>query len=410
MSRKLLKQIRNEWRSNVWLLVELIIVSVVLFVLVDRLATTARLTSEDIGVDITDTYVMTLSFRPEESPDYLADRVNKTDLAATVERLRTHPDIEAVDFGSTAVYNYDFSGNNASVMLDTLTSTEGRMNTFFVMPDYVKVFKPRGYRGESPEQLADVLRRGDYIVTSNFVDNLAGCTDPNELYNKEIYFGSDSVPAHIGAVVAPIKRSDTEPAWHSTLIKPINKYWNPTLYLRTPAGRGQAVIESLRSQEQSYFVGNVYLSDIKSFDTIRSDVHRSDRVGMRNMYICVGFLLATVFLGLLGTFWFRTQQRVREIGIRMVAGATGRSVFRRLMGEGLLILLLATPVAMALDAVLVYEELALNKVIYPAGAWLFSAGLAAGIAVLIAAMIVAGIWFPARRAMSVDAASVLRNE
>lgn len=35
MSQKLLKQIRNEWRSNIWLCVELLVVSVVLWYIVD---------------------------------------------------------------------------------------------------------------------------------------------------------------------------------------------------------------------------------------------------------------------------------------------------------------------------------------------------------------------------------------
>ena len=35
-----------------------------------------------------------------------------------------------------------------------------------------------------------------------------------------------------------------------------------------------------------------------------------------------GFFLANAFLAILGTFWFRTQQRREELAVRLVAGAT----------------------------------------------------------------------------------------
>ena len=35
MNKKLFKQIRNEWRSNIWILVELLIVSVVMWFITD---------------------------------------------------------------------------------------------------------------------------------------------------------------------------------------------------------------------------------------------------------------------------------------------------------------------------------------------------------------------------------------
>ena len=49
----------------------------------------------------------------------------------------------------------------------------------------------------------------------------------------------------------------------------------------------------------------------------------------------MGFLLLNIFLGLLGTFWFRTQQRRSEIALHKVHGASDMSIFTRLISEGL---------------------------------------------------------------------------
>ena len=57
--------------------------------------------------------------------------------------------------------------------------------------------------------------------------------------------------------------------------------------------------------------------------------------------LCVlGFLLMNIFLGVIGTFWFRTQQRRREVALRMAMGSSRQGVFLRLMSEGILLLTL----------------------------------------------------------------------
>lgn len=81
------------------------------------------------------------------------------------------------------------------------------------------------------------------------------------------------------------------------------------------------------------------------------------------------------------------------MAIRLSFGATPGSVFRRLLSEGLIILLAVTPVAFGLDCLIThnglnggvrYDDFALTA---------YTAALTFG---LIALMIVAGIWFPPR--------------
>ncbi len=115
------------------------------------------------------------------------------------------------------------------------------------------------------------------------------------------------------------------------------------------------------------------------------------------------FMLVSVFWGLLGTFWFRTQQRTPEIAIRKVNGATdlGR-VFGRLISEGLLMLAVATIPALLIDWQLCHYEL---NTVYGAQGY-FSPGrfaLTAGAtAALMALMVAGGIWFPAYKATRIE--------
>ena len=74
-------------------------------------------------------------------------------------------------------------------------------------------------------------------------------------------------------------------------------------------------------------VGNNLLTNVTSLDDIRRNFQRSTTTQLRNYSAGMGFMMINIFLGLLGTFWFRTQQRVNEIAIRRVNGATRRGIF-----------------------------------------------------------------------------------
>ena len=123
----------------------------------------------------------------------------------------------------------------------------------------------------------------------------------------------------------------------------------------------------------------------------------------------MAFLMLNIFLGLLGTFWFRTQQRRGEIALHKINGATNRAVFARLMSEGMLLLLVITPLALAVDYVLASAELNSwrNGTTLEPERLLLCAALAF---VFIALMILIGIWYPARRAMKVQPAEALHDE
>jgi putative ABC transport system permease protein len=131
--------------------------------------------------------------------------------------------------------------------------------------------------------------------------------------------------------------------------------------------------------------------------------------------VVVVFLLVNVFLGLIGTFWFRTRRRRNEIALRLAMGSTKKQIFCLLMGEGLLLLTLVTLPAMIVcynvgiaEFTMGHTELIttwpvkwsfLRFLLGSLGAWL-----------LIALMVVIGIWFPARQAIKIQPAEALHEE
>ena len=121
--------------------------------------------------------------------------------------------------------------------------------------------------------------------------------------------------------------------------------------------------------------------------------------------VVMGFLLLTIFLGLLGTFWFRMQQRVSEIAIRKVCGATKVQIFMRIFGEGMILLGFAVIIASAI--VWPFSHYAIDQ----AGIEWYEILIFELVAIgLVALGILLSVIYPARKAMNIEPAIAIKDE
>ena len=164
-------------------------------------------------------------------------------------------------------------------------------------------------------------------------------------------------------------------------------------------------------------VDDLFVADAVPYteQQLQFEVMNGDTDKVNSQAIVVLFLLVNVFLGLIGTFWFRTRRRRNEIALRLAMGSTKKQIFCLLMGEGLLLLTLVTLPAMIVcynvgiaEFTMGHTELIttwpvkwsfLRFLLGSLGAWL-----------LIALMVVIGIWFPARQAIKIQPAEALHEE
>ena len=72
MNKKLFTQIKNEWRSNTWLAIELLVVSVIMWYITDMLYCYTATYLEPRGFDISHCYLIQMGKLNEQSPDYVA--------------------------------------------------------------------------------------------------------------------------------------------------------------------------------------------------------------------------------------------------------------------------------------------------------------------------------------------------
>ena len=416
MNKKLFTQIKNEWRGNTWLAIELLVVSVVMWFITDMLYCRIATYMEPRGFDISHCYLIEMSMLNEKSPDYVeyGKGDEQRDVLELLNRIQHRPDVEAA---SLSINSYPYNGSNGTTSMQLQGDSVIISNWLirrFVTPDFVRVFRYEGANGETPEQLAQMLEEGKFLASENVYNHKKlGNRNLKDYIGKPFYLHGDTTQTRtLGTALKTVRYDDFQQANNSySMMQKI--YWYRSYFelcVRVRPEHDQDFIARLKADSESqYRIGNVFISNIRSFKDIRRSFQQYQYNEMRNNFTGMAFLLVNIFLGLLGTFWFRTQQRKSEIALHKAHGATNQMVFTRLLSEGWLLLLIVTPIALLIDFNLAHAELNSwrNGTTLEWDRLLFCGGISFA---LIALMIAIGIGIPARKAMKIDPAEALHNE
>jgi len=401
----------NEWRPNIWLVLELVIVVCVLYALFSSLYSTYLIYNRSEGMELNDVYFASLNFIEEDNENHAPyDSIHspETDYALLLANLRSNPYVEVVGGGSpnSLPYLYNYWGTQIEIpQKGDRTRLQYQVNKRQMSPYMLRVLRIHGVDGQSPDELAELIAKGDIIISDRDYHNDPSEAKVDDFLGKDVYFYKDSLQTHhVGAIAYGMRRSDFEPMWSGNLYMNINFSDIKYVCIRVKPGTGHLFAESLSESDMQ--VGNLYLSDLKSIEDMRYSAQIEKYQDIRNKIIFAVFVLMVIFLGFLGSFWFRTQQRASEIAIRKVSGASDRAIYTRFFGEGMI--LLAVSIVLALP--LIYG---LSKTEMPGGWTLDVTQTAtAGICtvLILAILIVAGIYAPALKATRIDIAEVLKNE
>jgi ABC-type antimicrobial peptide transport system permease subunit len=115
--------------------------------------------------------------------------------------------------------------------------------------------------------------------------------------------------------------------------------------------------------------------------------------------------LALAAVGIYGVLAYSTQQRMREIGVRIALGAKTGDVLRMVLAQGLK--LAVCGIGMGLLGALGLSRL-IGGLLYGVKAW--DPLTYAGVALLLVLVTLIACWLPARRAAKTDPLTALRNE
>ena len=167
MYKMILKQLWNERKGNLFIWLEMLVVSIFLWYAADALFVMYRLYSQPLGFNIEHTYHVSFGVIPEESPDYDTTSVHSErgggDYLTLMDRIRRNPSVESICFTTGVHFHYRGSNQYATFRKDSLIR-----NGFvrFVSPTYFEVFGVKTAEGGSPSELVDALRDNQVVVTA----------------------------------------------------------------------------------------------------------------------------------------------------------------------------------------------------------------------------------------------------
>lgn len=414
----------NQRKQNVWLWFELLLISVVLWFIVDYMYVMGRTYTAPLGFDIEHTYLLTLGELSDVSSDYIPKESRAegdTDGALVIElmeRMRAYPGVEAVSCSDVGI-PYTAGSRNLGFKLDTLHFGSRWLR---VSPDYFKVFNIEG-EGFTSEQLTTLLRNAgkDGFVAS--VDIARDADGFKLAVGQELTSGfMKDFSSRLVGISGSIRRCEYDRAEPVLFIPLTDKmligdYYEGAMnnleicFRVNPDVDGADFIARLRSDlAKQARVGNIFLMDIKPMSDVREGYIRSNGTenDIKTMTSIAIFLLVNIFLGVIGTFWFRTEYRKGEMGLRMALGSTRGELRMIMAGEGIMLLLLAFIPSMLISLNIVYMDMVESYLLpFTLSRYLVCSSITL---ILIACMIFIGIWYPALSTSKMKPADALHYE
>lgn len=416
MIKHLLKQIWTQRAVNAWLWLELVVVAVCLAYVTDYLYVTAKIYYSPLGADVEHVYRVDLAAITPESKDYLATENDSTrieHLFDVLARLRAYPGVEAVSV-SDGAHPYNQQSMNGSRGIDT---TWVHAYIYRVTPEFFRVFRIADKQGQISPLVSAATRQNGWIASAEAEREFAQSgvvTQGSGIKN----WGEEEPHHTVAAICEDVRFDDFTPVYpvyyecYSEAEILNNRGVGAEFCVRVSADADKADFASRfrKDLKTQLRLGNIHLLEVTSFGDIRDNYYRSggqiNDVKTRIAALC--FLLVNILLGVVGTFWIRTQQRRSEVGLRLALGSSRTGIRGLLMSEGLLLLALAAIPALVISFNIGWAGLSASDLLpFTAGRFIVVEAITL---LLMAMMIIAGISLPARQAMRIQPAEALRDE
>jgi predicted permease len=377
-----------------------------------------RMSDTNPGFDTQHVITFKVGFSPSVTTTASAMRTAYRQL---LERLRTLPGVQAVDF----TYNVPLkSGDNVAPFwigsqTPSIVRAAPRMMVFDTGPDYLRAMSIPLLRGrfftEDDTTKSRCVAAIDDVLASTYFHG----QDP---LGQTITFGWTPPwgPCRIVGVVGHVRHwglgnesSRTQAQAYYPLYQ-IPDDWvtasqgfpNTTIVVRTPLPAA-TVIPAIRNV--LYGIGKDQpIYNVETMREIASESMSAQRFPMilLGAFAALALLLASV--GIYGVISYSVTQRVHEIGIRMALGAEKQNIFRMVIAQGLRLALAGLAIGAGVALVLTRLLVTFANLLY--GVKASDPLTFIAVSTLLTAIAVLACYIPARRAMRVDPLVALRYE
>ncbi len=373
MFRLIFRTLWSRRKRNAWLLAELILVSILSWVIFDPVIVVTHDRMIPLGYDADRLCMVSLDMLQPSAPGYdslSAKGEAKLDSYLHLMRLaRQHPDVEQ----STALIGFSYPGSQGSQSTGyKVAGDTAKNNASVYLINYLprtNFFETYGFRpaakGMTPTELSDhPYAPNEVVLDENTLEYYFHTDNP---HGKRFwrYNEKDTTYTDIVGTVGTLK--------YSSEMRPLAVAFVP---MDEEEARGYIPADAqilIRLKEgvsmdrflhdfkpwmlQTLRAGNLYARDLKTYRQAidEAEFSGSSSLYRRNLLVAVFFLI-NLCLGVAGTFWLQTRTRREEIGVMLSFGGTPGHIVRLLLGEGVVL----TTVAVLVGC-FVYLQFALSE-------------------------------------------------
>ncbi|MCM1313522.1 MAG: ABC transporter permease [Bacteroides sp.] len=354
MFKLIIKQLWSRKKNNVWLFIELVIVTVVSWVVLDSVIVSVYDGQRPLGYDADRLCLINLADRDsdkedmDEAMELFKSKLMQRGEVENVCRLGYfYPDnIEGNTYGNSL---YADSLNEVGYSLFQIWNGEPLLQTY-------------GIRVVSGGLSVEDIDMGNYpkdelVMTESMARLLCGTEQAAGRYVHR--FNGDS--ARIAAVLSDVRMNsssadaavvfDTEYTWGAKLLVRLKPGVSPRHFAEEA---GEWAVQELRTSK-------IYARNITVYEDEAEKLNECNGYTntIRMNIVFAVFFLFNLCIGVVCTFWLQTRQRSEEVGVMRAFGATARRVVVQIMLEGFFL----TTAAFIIGC-LVYMQYVWNESLY----------------------------------------------
>lgn len=397
MTLHLLKMVWNRKRANALLIAEIFISFIVVFAVLAAAIGFASSWTRPLGYDWNGVWDVRMELDSDARGDDAKGAASRTEVTRMMTEIRQFPQVEAVASSNTPPYGFSTSTGTLSI--------NGRQVSLIwedVTDDFADVMRVKMVRGRWFTAEDDASAHQPVVLDTSAARAVFGDKDPI----GETIEGDENPLRVVGVVEEYRKDGETgEPmnlAFRRVAMSGAYGRLGTHILVRVRPGTRADFEETLVSRLEAVAPDMVFR--VRHLDQMRRTALR-----LRLAPVIVGgvvalFLISMVALGLIGVLWQSVTRRTREIGLRRAMGATGGNVHRQILGEVVLLALIALIIG-----VIVILQLPLLGVFSVMTPSTFTIGLLAALATILLLTIVCGL-YPSWLASRLTPADALRYE
>lgn len=431
MLKLILKNLWARRRRNGWLLAELILVSIVSWIILDPVVVVTHDRNIPLGYDADRLCFVSLSTLQPQAPGYDEQAEDSAVVINSYLNLvRLVGNYTGVESATPVLgFCYPNSQGNSNSQLraegDTLDLSVMAMH-FLPHTRFFETYGFRPGRGMTPEQLSDYnYTQNDIVLTENAVERLFHTKD---VHGKRCWYrqGSDTTYLAVTGAVGTFK---TYSEWRPVAVQFIpllsidmeDTAEDAHILLRLKEGVSmQRFLHEFKPwMVKELRAGNLFARSVQSYDKLIEDGEAGGATAIyRRNLAMAAFFLINLCLGVIGTFWLQTRTRREEVGVILSFGGTPGYIVRLLMGEGVVLTFIAV-----LTGCLLYLQYALKEGLEKGSGWIDSTEIywvtdfaqhflivSFIVFFIMLVVVLAGIYIPARKISRIPPTEALRDE